>query len=166
MIPSLAASALAAAVIPFLIIHHLGSSWNAYYFTLPVTELLLFSFYKTYIYPNFLSPLRHLPQPKGALPLIGHDLALFQQPPAQDFGRWMRELENDGLGIRPAPCETFNNIQDIANVIVVSNRFVSAEFLGPIVCSSQIPRPSPKFWSHELMISKSHLLSANYAESL
>lgn len=166
MIPSFVASALAAAVITFLIIRHLGSSWNAYYLILPVTEPLLFSFYRTYIYPNFLSPLRHLPQPKGALPLIGHDLALFQQPPAQDLGRWIRELENDGLEFLPAPCEAFNNIQDIATVIVVSNRSVSAEFLGPIVCSSQIPRSSPKFWSHELVISKSYLMSANYAERL
>jgi hypothetical protein len=93
----LAVSAFAATVLLFVIPQHLGSSWSAYCLILLVAEVLLFSIYRTYVYPTFLSPLRHLPQPKGALPLIGHDLALFQQPPAQDFGRWMRELKNDGL---------------------------------------------------------------------
>ena len=166
MAPVFAGSALAAAAIPFVIIHLLGSKWNVYYLVLPVIELLLFSFYKTYIYPNFLSPLRHLPQPKGALPLIGHDLALFQQPPAQDFGRWMRELENDGLVNSPTTSEAFKNIQEIANVIIVFHRFVSAESSGLIVCSSQIPKPSLKFWLHKLMIYKSHLPLVKYAESL
>jgi hypothetical protein len=141
MVPVFTGFAWAAAAIPFVIIHLLGSNWNTYYLILPVTELLLFSFYKTYIYPNFLSPLRHLPQPKGALPFIGHDVALFQQPPAQDFGRWMRELENDGLVIISALCGAFNNILDTANATTASHRSVSAESLGLTVCSLQIPKP-------------------------
>ena len=165
MAPILAAFALAAAAIPFVTIHHLESSWNAYYLVISVTELLLFSFYKTYVYPKFLSSLRHLPQPKGALPLIGHDVALFQQPPAQDFGRWMQEVENDGLLSRTAPCGASGNNQDISNIMVAFHRFVFAAFLGLSVCWSRTPRPLLKCWLHELMTCKSHLLLENCAES-
>jgi hypothetical protein len=74
-----------------------GLRWGEHYLALLLAGSLFFASYKTYIYPNFFSPLRHIPQPDGALPFIGHDLAAFQQPPAKDFGRWMREIENDGL---------------------------------------------------------------------
>jgi hypothetical protein len=161
----LAASAFAAAIIPFVILKHLGSSWNAPYFVLPVTELVLLTIYKAYIYPNFLSPLRHLPQPQGTLPLIGHDVALFQQPPAQDFSRWMRELENDGLVFLPTQHGSLNAVENIANVMVTPHRFVSAGSLGLIVFSSRIQRPLLKFWLRKLMTYRSHLLSANCAGS-
>jgi len=130
-----------------------------------VAEVLLFSIYRTYVYPTFLSPLRHLPQPKGALPLIGHDLALFQQPPAQDFGRWMRELENDGLVHLPDSCGAINYIKDIANVKIDLHRSVSAGYSVPNACSSQTPKPSLKSWLQKRMIYKSHLLSASCVES-
>jgi hypothetical protein len=134
MAPLLAAPALAAAVLPFVITKYLGSNWNAYCLILPVAELLLFTIYKIHIHPNFLSPLRHLPQPKGALPFIGHDVALFQQPPAQDFGRWMRELENDGLVLLPDSYGAFNHTKDIANMTINLHRSVSAEYSVPNVC--------------------------------
>jgi hypothetical protein len=161
----LAGSAFAAAAIPFVVIQHFGSSWNALWFIFPVAELVLLTIYKIYIYPNFLSPLRHLPQPQGALPFIGHDVALFQQPPAQDFGRWMRELENDGLVFLPPQRGAFNSVESIANVMVVLQRFDFAGSLDPIVSSSQIQKPLLKFWSRKLMTYRSHLLSANCAGS-
>ncbi|KAM0715206.1 hypothetical protein Q7P37_009671 [Cladosporium fusiforme] len=74
-----------------------GLRCDEHYLALLLAGSLLFATYRTYIYPNFFSPLRHIPQPSGALPFIGHDLAAFQQPPAKDFGRWMREVDNDGL---------------------------------------------------------------------
>ncbi|KAF2716477.1 cytochrome P450 3A4 [Polychaeton citri CBS 116435] len=94
---TLALLVLVSTISSFAIKHHLGLGWDACLLPLLVAGPFLFSTYRIYIHPNFLSSLRHLPQPKGALPFIGHDLALFQQPPAQDFGRWMREVPNDGL---------------------------------------------------------------------
>jgi hypothetical protein len=85
------------AIIALVIKQYLAVQWSACTLILLVAALFLGSTYKIYIYLNFLSPLRHLPEPRGALPLIGNDLALFQQPPAQDFGRWMREVHNEGL---------------------------------------------------------------------
>jgi hypothetical protein len=85
------------AIIALVVKQYLAVQWSAYTLILLVAALFLGSTYKIYIYPNFLSSLRHLPEPSGALPFIGNDLALFQQPPAQDFGRWMREVHNDGL---------------------------------------------------------------------
>lgn len=80
--------------------------WHVFNLLLFVLGPLLVVVYRTYIYSNFFSPLRHLPQPRGGLPLIGHDLAQFQQPPAQDFGRWMQDVPNDGL-VLPPPLEAF-----------------------------------------------------------
>jgi hypothetical protein len=87
---------LVSAIMALVINQYLAMQWSAYALILLISALFLGSIYKTYIYPNFLSPLRHLPRPGGALPFIGNDLALLQ-PPAQDFGGWMREVHNDGL---------------------------------------------------------------------
>jgi hypothetical protein len=88
---------LVSAIIALVVKQHLTLQWNAYTLVLLVSAAFLRPTYNIYIYPNFLSPLRHLPGPGGALPFIGNNLALFQQPPAQDYGRWMREVQNDGL---------------------------------------------------------------------
>jgi len=53
--------------------------------------------YTVFVYPFFLSPLRHLPKPKGALPLLGHGLSTFKKPPGEDFLKWVTEVPNDGL---------------------------------------------------------------------
>jgi cytochrome P450 len=34
---------------------------------------------------------------QGGYPFLGHGLALFQKPPAEDFLRWMQEIPNDGI---------------------------------------------------------------------
>lgn len=55
------------------------------------------AFYKLIIYPFFLSPVRHLPQPKGFIPLLGHGLSLFQRPPGEPHLRMMKTTPNDGI---------------------------------------------------------------------
>jgi len=60
-------------------------------------NLAIYAVYRLFIYPFFISPLRHLPQPKGGLPLLGNGLVLFAKPPGQDFLKWVTEVPNDGL---------------------------------------------------------------------
>ncbi|KAF2089548.1 putative P450 monooxygenase [Saccharata proteae CBS 121410] len=57
----------------------------------------LWVIYKVFIYPFFVSPLRHLPQPKGGYPILAHGLVLLDKPPGAMFLRWMKEVPNDGL---------------------------------------------------------------------
>ncbi|PLB51291.1 cytochrome P450 [Aspergillus steynii IBT 23096] len=68
------------------------------------TSILLSSFlitfwliYRLFIYPRFLSPLRHLPKAQGGYPILGHALARFKQPLAKDYSRFMREVPNEGI---------------------------------------------------------------------
>ncbi|KAF2036252.1 cytochrome P450 [Setomelanomma holmii] len=53
--------------------------------------------YKLILYPFFLSPLRHLPQGRGFLPLVGHAHIMFQRPGGQPHLNMMKEVENDGV---------------------------------------------------------------------
>ncbi|KAG5975612.1 hypothetical protein E4U55_007617 [Claviceps digitariae] len=53
--------------------------------------------YSIYIYPYFLSPLRHLPQPKGGLPLIGHSWGLGKHGPGVLGRKWMAQVQHAGL---------------------------------------------------------------------
>ncbi|KAF2402949.1 putative P450 monooxygenase [Trichodelitschia bisporula] len=57
----------------------------------------LYTLWTVFIYPFFVSPLRHLPQPKGSIPLVGHGYAMFRKPPAKDFLKWVTDIPNDGL---------------------------------------------------------------------
>jgi hypothetical protein len=116
--------------------------WRASVLISLVAGPIVYATYRTYMYSNFISPIRHIPQPKGALPFIGHDLALFQQPPAQDFSRWMREVQNDGLVLIPKL--SFVSPEDPTNAIVLSSRSGSAGSLVPIACSSPTQKQSPK----------------------
>ncbi|KAF2102495.1 putative P450 monooxygenase [Rhizodiscina lignyota] len=73
---------------------------NAFLWTLIrliALNVLLYIIYLVEIWPRLLSPLRHLPRPKGALPLLGHGLAVFNRPPGRDFLRWVTEVPNDGI---------------------------------------------------------------------
>lgn len=53
--------------------------------------------YRLVLFPFFLDPLRHLPVPKGFLPIIGHGLILFSKPSGNGQLRMARETPNDGL---------------------------------------------------------------------
>lgn len=60
-------------------------------------NVVFYALYTVFIYPFFLSPLRHLPKPKGSIPLLGHGLSLFKKPPGKDFLKWVTEVPNGGL---------------------------------------------------------------------
>ncbi|KAF2452826.1 cytochrome P450 monooxygenase [Lineolata rhizophorae] len=53
--------------------------------------------YVNIIYPNLLSPLRHLPRPRGANPFFGFFITIFNNPAGEPQKRWIREIPNDGL---------------------------------------------------------------------
>ncbi|KAJ5756253.1 hypothetical protein N7533_005796 [Penicillium manginii] len=61
------------------------------------TILVLWVFYKIEIHPRFISPLRHLPAPKGGYPFIGYGLIRFKKPIGPDYLKFMDEIPNDGL---------------------------------------------------------------------
>ena len=117
-------------------------------FALLLVGFLIFAIYKTYIYPNFFSPLRHIPQPDGSLPFIGHDLAAFQQPPAQDFGRWMREVENDGLVClhEAMHLNLVSKLKILLTQSIPVSRYASVGSLDAIACSSPTRKRSLKSW--------------------
>jgi hypothetical protein len=51
-------------------------------------QVFVWSIYLIFIYPHFLSPLRHLPQPKGGIPFIGHSWALGKYGPGVLGRKW------------------------------------------------------------------------------
>ncbi|KAH8655041.1 putative P450 monooxygenase [Tricladium varicosporioides] len=57
----------------------------------------LWVFYSVFIYPFFLSPLRHLPQPKGSWPIFRFGKAAFERPAGEAFLKFMKTVPNDGL---------------------------------------------------------------------
>jgi hypothetical protein len=88
-----------AAVSFYLFPHFFTNNSLASFFLLFVTvQGTVWCFHKLFIYPFFLSPLRHLPHPpKGFYPFVGHGLVLFRRPPGEAFLRMLKETENDGL---------------------------------------------------------------------
>ncbi|KAK3315641.1 cytochrome P450 [Apodospora peruviana] len=53
--------------------------------------------YTVIVYPRYLSPLRHLPQPEGATFLNGHWAESIKEPAGLPFKRWSRTIPNNGL---------------------------------------------------------------------
>lgn len=51
----------------------------------------------SFVYPFFLSPLRHLPQPKQTSLIFGQFLRIIKEPTGIPHREWMEEIENDGL---------------------------------------------------------------------
>merc|ERR1712000_425194 len=63
-----------------------------------IANIILFFLYSILIRPYFVSPLRHIPGPKGGSLIFGHALnARRSKPPGDQFRRWMEEIPNDGL---------------------------------------------------------------------
>ena len=61
-------------------------------------NLFLYGCWAVLVYPALLSPLRHLPAPKGGNPIFGNTLqARFSKPRGEMSRRWMEEIPNDGL---------------------------------------------------------------------
>jgi hypothetical protein len=64
---------------------------------LSVDAVIFFS-WSVVIYPIFLSPLRHIPGPKGANLIFGHGKQVRLEQPRGDLARqWMETIPNDGL---------------------------------------------------------------------
>ena len=89
---SLLESVLASYFLP-----HATTTFTSFFLISALFDLLLFALYKLVLYPFFRSPLRHLPQARGFLPLVGHALRLFQRPGGEPHLRMMKETNNDGL---------------------------------------------------------------------
>ncbi|KAI1482960.1 cytochrome P450 [Daldinia eschscholtzii] len=65
------------------------------FFTLVFIQYTFFKFYRIVFYPNFLSPLRHLPGPKDHNLLLGQEVKKFRADgPAAVQLQWMRKWPN------------------------------------------------------------------------
>ncbi|KAJ8603584.1 hypothetical protein MRB53_042127 [Persea americana] len=62
-----------------------------------VLNLFIALLYKCYIYPDLLSPLRHLPGPGLGSPFIGHVVKQFSNPPGEHMRPWIDDMPNDGI---------------------------------------------------------------------
>lgn len=54
-----------------------------------IAEVILWAIYWTFVYPHFVSPLRHLPQPGGNHWLFGHARKLLAEPSAHPARYWL-----------------------------------------------------------------------------
>jgi hypothetical protein len=91
---SLFESALASYVFPQFFPTGSLTSFLIVFLLCNLSSLLL---YRIAVYPFVLDPLRHLPQGRGFLPLVGHELTLFQRPGGEPHLKMMKEVKNDGL---------------------------------------------------------------------
>ncbi|OAG43494.1 hypothetical protein AYO21_02431 [Fonsecaea monophora] len=60
-------------------------------------DVFAFSLHIVFIYPNFLSPIRHLPTPKGAVPILGHFLTGLKATRGEEYLKYSLETPNEGL---------------------------------------------------------------------
>ncbi|KAG9777901.1 hypothetical protein KCU88_g4385, partial [Aureobasidium melanogenum] len=87
-----------------------------------VLNLVLWFVYIVAIYPNFVTPLRHLPTPKGANPIFGHVRSQFTSPRGEDYRRFIQEIPNDGIirlkGVFNSDTILLTNFKGLAEVLV------------------------------------------------
>jgi cytochrome P450 len=92
---SLFETTIAFYVFPHLLPH---STLTTFFLVFSLLNWSLFLIHQLLIYPLFLSPFRHLPQPtNGWYPLIGHGLVYVQRPPGAAQLRMMKETPNNGI---------------------------------------------------------------------
>ncbi|KAJ4336831.1 hypothetical protein N0V95_008497 [Ascochyta clinopodiicola] len=60
-------------------------------------QYLAQAFYSVLIYPFFLSPLRHLPQPSGGHVILGHFPRIFRDPTGEPQRDWIDTVPNEGV---------------------------------------------------------------------
>ncbi|KAB2580149.1 Cytochrome P450 [Lasiodiplodia theobromae] len=60
-------------------------------------QMLLWFTWSAVIYPHFLSPLRHLPQPKGGHWLMGHFNKIRKENTGEPAREWSQTVPNEGL---------------------------------------------------------------------
>ncbi|KAK4936808.1 hypothetical protein LTR10_022397 [Elasticomyces elasticus] len=76
------------------------SIYQSYAWTTIILFLLHFTvwfIYNTFIYPRFVSPLRHLPTVPGGSWINGHWMTLLKEPSGIPMRRWANEIPNNGL---------------------------------------------------------------------
>ncbi|EME78185.1 uncharacterized protein MYCFIDRAFT_50720 [Pseudocercospora fijiensis CIRAD86] len=92
------ASAVESAVAVALFPQHLPEHPLLYIFVrLLGVQTVAYAIYSIFIWPFFLSPLRHLPGPKSRNPIIGHGMTMFEKPAGASFLTWLKTIPNDGL---------------------------------------------------------------------
>ncbi|KAH7381206.1 cytochrome P450 [Phaeosphaeria sp. MPI-PUGE-AT-0046c] len=69
--------------------------WNIA--TLFVIQAFLQFGWQIVVYPLFLSPLRHLPQPPNAHFLLGHFKRIYKEPTGEPQRDWIDKVPNDGV---------------------------------------------------------------------
>jgi cytochrome P450 len=90
--------ALEGAVAFYLFPHALsGSSITSYWLVFALLNASILSFYKLFLHPFFLSPLRNLPQAKGFKPLLGHGWVMAQRPLGGPHLQAMKDTPNHGI---------------------------------------------------------------------
>ncbi|RMZ83220.1 hypothetical protein DV738_g1199, partial [Chaetothyriales sp. CBS 135597] len=61
------------------------------------TQWLIYSVYEWFIYPFYVSPLRHLPTVKGGNILFGQFFTILREPSGTPMRRWIKEYPNEGV---------------------------------------------------------------------
>ncbi|KAL3459282.1 cytochrome P450 [Aspergillus heterothallicus] len=62
-----------------------------------IIDLVLLLSWMTIIYPYFYSPFRHLPRPKGEIPVLGQFTRPYTKPVGATYLKWLTTIPNDGL---------------------------------------------------------------------
>ncbi|KIX01455.1 uncharacterized protein Z518_09181 [Rhinocladiella mackenziei CBS 650.93] len=97
-------------------------SWTLLLFALTAANFTLWLVYKAGIYPYWISPLRHLPRPKGTIPFIGPGLTVLQKPMGKYHLKLMKEVPNEGTiyfrGIFNLEFLMLTNAKTLADVLV------------------------------------------------
>ncbi|KAL4955457.1 cytochrome P450 [Aspergillus filifer] len=65
-----------------------------WFFFINITFLVT---YLTIIYPYFYSPFRHLPRPKGEIPLLGQGTTPYTKPLGSTYLKWTNTISNSGI---------------------------------------------------------------------
>jgi hypothetical protein len=74
---------------------HQSYSWTA--IAVFVLEFLLYGFYRVLLYPQFFSPLRHLPEPPGSSFFYGQWRTILSEHCGSPHRRWINSVPNDGI---------------------------------------------------------------------
>ncbi|KAL2351287.1 cytochrome P450 [Cryomyces antarcticus] len=94
---------LGSSLVASFVLNHYAPSYavaHSYLWTavvLFVVQFLSWGLYTVILYPAFLSPLRHLPEPPGASLINGHASRILKEPSGAPFREWVEHVPNDGL---------------------------------------------------------------------
>lgn len=69
-----------------------------------LAQITIYSTYAIFIYPFFVSPLRHLPQVKGGLPFLGHGINMRRKGVGVMAKGWLVTMYRPITFSQPADC--------------------------------------------------------------